>query len=120
MEKVLKLKAIFQDPDQTRSMLNSIKNFLLTVLRIAIIIGVSYVILSPVIGLIVNSISSNKDAYDPMVFVLPKFPTLEKYALVLKRMDYFPYHSERSSVYDQLNALGAACLLHGRIRFCKI
>ena len=90
MEKVLKLKAIFQDPDQTRSMLNSIKNFLLTVLRIAIIIGVSYVILSPVIGLIVNSISSNKDAYDPMVFVLPKFPTFEKYALVLKRMDYFP------------------------------
>lgn len=90
MEKVLKWKAIFQDPDQTKSMLNSIKSFLLTVLRVAIIIGVSYVILSPVIGLIVNSISSNKDAYDPMVFMLPKSPTLEKYALVLKRMDYFP------------------------------
>ncbi|MBO5166849.1 MAG: carbohydrate ABC transporter permease [Lachnospiraceae bacterium] len=40
--------------------------------------------------MIVNSISSNKDAYNPMVFVLPENPTLEKYALVLERLDYFP------------------------------
>lgn len=90
MEKILRLKTTFQDPDQMKSMLNSVKNFLVTVMRIAILVGVGYVILSPVIGLVVNSISSNKDAYDPMVFVLPKSPTLEKYALVLERLDYFP------------------------------
>lgn len=90
MEKILKMKAMFRNQDQMKGLLNSVKNFLLAVMRIAVIVGVSYVILSPVIGLIVNSISSNKDAYDPMVFVLPKSPTFEKYALVLKRMDYFP------------------------------
>ena len=66
------------------------KNFLVNLLRAAILIGVGYVILSPVIGIIVNSISSNKDAYNPMVFVLPQFPTLERYALAIERMNYFP------------------------------
>lgn len=85
-----KAKKTFQDPDQTKSLLNDIKNFLLVILKAAIIIGVGYVILSPVIGMFVNSISSNKDAYNPMVFVLPENPTLEKYKLVIERMNYFP------------------------------
>lgn len=63
---------------------------MVNLLRAAILIGVGYVILSPVIGIIVNSISSNKDAYNPMVFVLPQFPTLERYALAIERMNYFP------------------------------
>lgn len=83
-------KAVLQDPDQTKGFLNNIKNFLVNVLRALILIGVGYVILSPVIGIVVNSISSTKDAYNPMVFVLPQYPTLEKYALVLLRMNYFP------------------------------
>lgn len=83
-------RAVLQDPDQTKSFLNNIKNFLLNLMRALILIGVGYVILSPVIGIVVNSISSNKDAVNPMVFVLPQFPTLEKYSLVLLRMDYFP------------------------------
>lgn len=81
---------MLSDPDQTKSFLNSVKNFLVNLLRAAILIGVGYVILSPVIGIIVNSISSNKDAYNPMVFVLPQFPTLERYALAIERMNYFP------------------------------
>lgn len=85
-----KIRNMFRDRDQTRSMLNSIKNFGLTLLKIVILVGVGYVILSPVIGLVVNSISSTKDAYNPMVFVLPQFPTLEKYKLVLERLNYFP------------------------------
>lgn len=85
-----KAKKTFQDPDQTKSLLNDVKNFLLVILKAAIIIGVGYVILSPVIGMFVNSISSNKDAYNPMVFVLPENPTLEKYKLVIERMNYFP------------------------------
>ncbi len=85
-----KAKAVCQNPDQTKSLLNNIKKFLLIILKIAILVGVGYVILSPVIGMLVNSFSSNKDAHNPMVFVLPQYPTLEKYALVLKRMNYFP------------------------------
>lgn len=85
-----KAKAIFQDPDQTKGLLNNVKNFLILIARIAIIVGVSYVILSPVIGIFVNSISSNKDAYNPMVFVIPEHPTLARYSLVLERLDYLP------------------------------
>ncbi|MCH5274610.1 MAG: carbohydrate ABC transporter permease [Lachnospiraceae bacterium] len=85
-----KARAILQDQDQTKSFLNNVKNFLMNIMRALILIGVGYVILSPVIGIVVNSISSTKDAYNPMVFVLPQYPTLEKYALVLLRMDYFP------------------------------
>ncbi len=84
------LRATFQDEDQTKHLFNNIKNFLLVILRAAIIIGVGYVILSPVIGMFVNSISSNRDAYNPMVFVLPQSPTLERYALAIQRLEYFP------------------------------
>ena len=90
MQMIAKAKKVLSDPDQTKSFLNSVKNFLVSLLRAAILIGVGYVILSPVIGIIVNSISSNKDAYNPMVFVLPQFPTLERYALAIERMNYFP------------------------------
>lgn len=90
MQMIAKAKKVLSDPDQTKSFLNSVKNFLVNLLRAAILIGIGYVILSPVIGIIVNSISSNKDAYNPMVFVLPQFPTLERYALAIERMNYFP------------------------------
>lgn len=90
MQMIAKAKKVLSDPDQTKSFLNSVKNFLVNLIRAAILIGVGYVILSPVIGIIVNSISSNKDAYNPMVFVLPQFPTLERYALAIERLNYFP------------------------------
>lgn len=85
-----KARAVFQDPDQTKSLLNNIKKFLLILLKIAILVGVGYVILSPVIGMLVNSFSSNKDAHNPMVFVIPEFPTLERYKLAMLRMNYWP------------------------------
>ena len=87
---IAKAKEIVENPDQAKSLLNNVKNFLINVLKIAILVGVGYVILSPVIGMFVNSISSNKDAYNPMVFVLPQYPTLERYRLVLERLNYFP------------------------------
>ncbi|MBQ7775429.1 MAG: carbohydrate ABC transporter permease [Lachnospiraceae bacterium] len=87
---IAKARAIMNDPDQTKSFLNDIKNFFVSIIRVLILVGVGYVILSPLIGMFVNSISSNQDAYNPMVFVLPEFPTLEKYALVIQRLDYFP------------------------------
>lgn len=85
-----KLKASAQDPDQRKSLGNDIKKIALAIVKAAILIGVSYVILSPVIGILVNSFSSNTDAVDPMVFVLPKNPTLERYSLAALRLDYLP------------------------------
>lgn len=87
---VRKMKASMQDPDQRKSLGNDIKNIALIILKAAIIIGVGYVILSPVIGMLVNSFSSDTDAVDPMVFVLPKNPTMERYSLAAKRLNYLP------------------------------
>lgn len=84
-----RIQEIIHDKDHRNSFLNDIKGFCVAIARIAILVGVAYVILSPVIGLIVNSISSNKDAYNPMVFVLPEYPTLERYELAILRMDYW-------------------------------
>ena len=91
MGKIIALvKDTVNDRDKLHSLGLDIKKLALTVGRILVLIGVSYVILAPLIGILVNSISSNADAYDPMVYVLPKAPTWEKYALVIERMDYFP------------------------------
>lgn len=87
---VRKLKASMQDPDARKSLGNDIKNVALIILKAAILIGVAYVILSPVIGMVVNSFSSDSDAVDPMVFVLPKNPTLERYSLAAMRLKYLP------------------------------
>ena len=85
-----KLKASAQNPDQRKSLGNDIKKIALIIVKAAILIGVSYVILSPVIGILINSFSSNTDAVDPMVFILPKNPTLERYSLASLRLEYLP------------------------------
>ncbi len=84
-----KSKATLSNPDQRNGLFNDIKNAAVTILRALILIGVGYVIVSPVIGMIVNSIASTEDIYNPMMFVLPEHPTLEKYQLVILRMDYW-------------------------------
>jgi len=88
--KQISLKKAFQDTYQRKLLMNNIKKFCLTVLQIAIIVGVAYVILSPVIGMFVNSISSDKDAMNPMIFIFPESPTLERYSLAILRMEYWP------------------------------
>lgn len=89
-EYIARAKKILNDPDQRKSLMTDVKNVLIKIFGMLILIGVSYVILSPVIGMFVNSISSDRDAFNPMVYILPESPTLEKYALVLQRLDYFP------------------------------
>lgn len=90
MEKIKKTRAYLQDPYETKILFNDIKNLFVAVVRVAIIVGVSYVILSPLIGMFVNAISSTKDAYNPMVFVIPEYPTLERFQLAFTRLDYLP------------------------------
>lgn len=90
MEKIKKIRAYLQDPYETKILFNDIKNLFVAVVRVAIIVGVSYVILSPLIGMFVNAISSTKDAYNPMVFVIPQYPTLERFQLAFTRLDYLP------------------------------
>ena len=82
-------KAILSNPDQRKGLLNDIAKFFINLVRVLILVGVGYAILSPVIGMIVSSIASTEDIYNPMMFILPQHPTLEKYRLVILRMDYW-------------------------------
>jgi multiple sugar transport system permease protein len=86
---IMRIRALCNNKDEIKKILSDIKGLVLKIFRAMILIGVGYVIVSPAIGMIVNSISSTKDAVDPMVFIFPKAPTLEKYSLVLERLSYF-------------------------------
>ena len=85
----VRFKNTINDPLKMRIAGTELKNMLLTVFKYIILIGVSYVILAPVIGMLVNSIKSDADAFNPMVFVLPHNPTTEKYKLAILRLDYW-------------------------------
>ena len=84
-----RIKDTLNDPLKMRIAGNELVDMLLIIFKYVILIGVSYVILAPVIGMVVNSIKSDADAFNPMVFVLPHNPTTEKYALAILRLDYW-------------------------------
>lgn len=67
-----------------------VKGFLLGLFRFCVIIGVSYIILAPLIEIFANSFFSDSDAFDPMVFIFPQSPTLERYIAAFKVLPY-PY-----------------------------
>ena len=85
--------------NERQAIYSGIKGFLLGVFRFTIILGVCYVIMGPVFGIIANSFFSNKDAYNPMVYLIPQAPTLERYQMAIKILDYLPTML-RSLVYS--------------------
>ncbi len=68
----------------------NIKNILSTLFRVVVIVGICYTILAPVFGIIANSFFSNKDAYNPMVYLIPQAPTLERYQMAIEILNYLP------------------------------
>ena len=67
---------------------SNIKKFILGLFKLVIIVGICYVILGPVIGIISSSFFSNEDYYNTMVYLIPQAPTLERYNLAIKYLDY--------------------------------
>jgi len=74
--------------NNTKGMASSLKKLIIKLFSFVVIVGICYVILAPVIGMVVNSFMSDTDAYNPMVYLIPEHPTLEKYKLAWQRMDY--------------------------------
>lgn len=72
-----------------KKMISAVKNFLLSLFRFVVIVGISYVILSPIIGIVSSSFFSNADVYNPMVYLIPQAPTLERYTRAIMRLDYW-------------------------------
>lgn len=69
--------------------ISNIKGFILGIFRLAIILGICYVILGPVIGIISSSFFSDADSYNPMVYLIPQEPTLQRYKIAIKYLDYW-------------------------------
>ena len=94
MEKLRKqIRRIEQSPvyaDVKNGVKKSLKEKLLSIFRFVIILGISYVILAPVIGLVSSSFFSNADAYSPTVFTIPMAPTLERYQRAIVHLKYLP------------------------------
>jgi multiple sugar transport system permease protein len=65
------------------------KETLMWVFRISVLVGVGYVILGPFIGIIARSFFSDADLRDPMVYLIPRGATLERYELAIIRLDYW-------------------------------
>ena len=68
---------------------SNFKGFIIGLLKFLLIVGVSYVILGPVLGIISSSFFSNTDNYNPMVYMIPQDPTLERYAKAIAYLDYW-------------------------------
>ena len=79
-----------QFENDKKGMAASAKNFIINLIRFIIIIGICYVILSPVIGTVSSSFFSDSDAYNPMVYTIPSSPTIERYQRAAARMNYIP------------------------------
>jgi len=65
------------------------KSIIIGICMAIIVVGVCYVILSPLIGIVANSFMSPRDITNPMVFLLPNEATTEHYGYALKHMNFF-------------------------------
>ena len=73
----------------TRSKITEgVKGFILGLFRWIVLIGISYVILGPVLGIISRSFFSDSDNYNTMVYMIPQAPTLERYRVAWDVMKY--------------------------------
>ena len=59
------------------------------ILRFALLLGISYVILYPFFSKIMASFMSEKDFVDVTVKLIPKYPTLDTYKAIIVDLQYF-------------------------------
>jgi multiple sugar transport system permease protein len=91
-----KIRSHFQELDQDSRLTNkrrhierSFKNFLFALFRTVLILGISYVIIGPLLGILASSFFSNADSYNPLVFMIPQNPTIERYSVAIEYMSYW-------------------------------
>lgn len=82
------LKNDTQFANDRKRWIANVKKFIIALFKTVIIIGICYVILGPVIGIVSSSFFSDEDSYNTMVYLIPQAPTLERYKLALIYLDY--------------------------------
>ena len=75
--------------DRKSALAGGLKAKIMTMFRFILIVGISYVILSPVIGIVARSFFSDADAFNPIVFAIPMAPTLERYQRAMTHLNYW-------------------------------
>ena len=85
-----KIKLDAQTRNSMSAMQRNVKKGILGLAQFVVIVGICYVIVAPILGILVSSFMSDGDAYNPMVYMIPTSPTLLKYKTVIERLDYFP------------------------------
>ncbi|MCR5520546.1 MAG: carbohydrate ABC transporter permease [Lachnospiraceae bacterium] len=76
------------DKNARSRIIEDIKSFVLGLGRWVILIGVAYVIVGPVLGIISRSFFSDADNYNTMVYMIPQSPTLERYEIAFDTLNY--------------------------------
>ncbi|NLZ83790.1 MAG: carbohydrate ABC transporter permease [Clostridiales bacterium] len=69
--------------------IHKFKVTLFSVIKFIILLGISYIILGPIINIVANSFYSPSDVYNPSVFLFPLSPTTDNYALTFSRLEYW-------------------------------
>lgn len=88
-DSIASMKADTQFTNDRLRWISNIKGFVLGLFRLALIVGVCYVILGPVLGIISSSFFSDADNYNPMVYLLPQEPTLMRYKIAIQYLNYW-------------------------------
>jgi len=99
---------------------HKISVWVVNILKIILFVGLSYVLLRPVLFMLSTALKSREDLIDPTVVWIPKHPTLENFILALKSLNYFNAfkNSLITSIIPALfNVIACSMIGYGLARF---
>ena len=108
------------DEIQVKKAGRQIKGFLIWLLKVVIIVGISYIILGPLITIVANSFFTANDLYNPVVMLLPAEGTLQELYYIFYKNDVPEDACDNVRLCDIADADPDLYLLHGRVWICKI
>jgi len=94
--------------------------WMVNILKIILFVGLSYVLLRPVLFMLSTALKSREDLIDPTVVWIPKHPTLENFILAFKSLNYFNAfkNSLITSIIPALfNVIACSMIGYGLARF---
>jgi len=99
---------------------HKISVWVVNILKIILFVGLSYVLLRPVLFMLSTALKSREDLIDPTVVWIPKRPTLENFILAFKSLNYFNAfkNSLITSIIPALfNVIACSMIGYGLARF---
>lgn len=65
-----------------------IGSFFINLIKMIILIGISFIVVSPLIGILSNTFMSENDVYNPLVYLIPEEFTLGNLKIAIEQMSY--------------------------------